>query len=218
MGLLHVLKARLVVTLIAGVALVGGGTAVLAATPVGQQTLHTITGSAPATGTPGANVQNNQSQRPSCAGGTDAQQLATQFSLSTATGSDALQAICALHAGTFTGTTPGGSTISSSRVFGYGEIAQLLTYAKYLASQDASNGGTLTTQNARGYLAAALQSCGTTPLEPCLKAHIPGYHPGNDNGSGNGNGNGNGGGKPTSNPTPSGNGGGKPTSTPTPHH
>ncbi|HLV99388.1 MAG TPA: hypothetical protein VKT82_12000 [Ktedonobacterales bacterium] len=194
MGLLHVLRGKLVVALIAGFTLVGGGAAVLAATPAGQQTLHAITGSAHPTATPQATDHSNQNQHPSCVGLADAQHMAAQFSLSSASDSDALQAICALHAGTFKGTTPGGSAISSSRVFGYGEIEQLLTYAKYLANQ----GGKLTTQNARSYLAAALQSCRTTPLEPCLKAHIPGYHPGNDTGNGNGN--------------------GKPEGTPTPHH
>src|SRR5262249_6972169 len=107
--------------------------------------------------------------------------------LSTAGDSDAVQAICELHSGNFSGTPPGGSDVSSSRVFGYGEIEQLLVYARYLASQDQSNqDGTLTTENARGYLAAALQSCGAAPLESCLKTNIPGYQPGNGNGNGNG--------------------------------
>ncbi len=209
MALLHLLKGKLLVALLAGVAVVGGGAAAFAATPAGQQALHTFTGSAHATVTPKATEQDAHTPGNGCAGLADAQRLAAQFSLSAASDSDAVQAICALHAGTFKGTIPGGSAVSSSRVFGYGEIEQLLTYARYLASHDQSNqDGKLTTGNARGYLAEALQNCGTTPLESCLKARIPGYQPGN----------GNGGGKPTSTPTPPGNGGGKPTSTPTPHH
>jgi hypothetical protein len=208
MGLLHLLKGKLLVVFLAGVAVVGGGVA-FAATPAGQQALHTITASAHASVTPGAAGQDHRNQNNACAGQADAQRLAAQFALSAASDSDAVQAICALHAGTFKGTIPGGSAVSSSRVFGYGEIEQLLTYSQYLASHDQSNqDGKLTTANARGYLAEALQNCGTTPLETCLQAKIPGYHPGN----------GNGGGKPTSTPTPPGNGGGKPTSTPTPHH
>ena len=216
MGLGNVLKIKLLVALIAGVAVIGGGTAVFAATPAGQSALHTLAGSSNADKTPDPTKQSGQdAHNNGCAGLADAQQLATQFSLSTASDSDALQAICALHAGTFTGTIPGGSDVSSSRVYGYGEVEQLLTYAQYLASQDPANqGGALMTENARGYLAEALQSCGTTPLDTCLKTNIPGYHPGN----GNGNGNGNGGGKPEGTPTPPGNGGGKPTSTPTPHN
>lgn len=196
MELLHLLKGKLLVALLAGVAVVGGGVA-FAATPAGQQALHTITTSAHATVTPGAAGQDHHTQNNACAGQADAQHLAAQFSLSAASDSDAVQAICALHAGAFKGTIPGGNAVSSSRVFGYGEIEQLLTYAQYLASHDQSNqDGKLTTANARGYLAEALQNCGTTPLETCLQAKIPGYHPG----------------------TGDGNGGGKPTSTPTPHH
>jgi hypothetical protein len=198
----HILKVKLLVALLAGAAIVGGGTAVLAATPVGQQTLHALTGSASESATrdsatPDATKQGHDAQSNSCPGLSDAQRLATQFALSTASDSDALQAICALHAGTFKGTIPGGSVVSSSRVFGYGEIKLLLNYAQYLSSHDQANGsGLLTTTNARGYLAEALQRCGTAPLEPCLQAHIPGYQPGNGNG----------------------NGGGKLESIPTPHH
>ena len=212
MGLGNVLKIKLLVALIAGLAVVGGGTAVFAATPAGQSALHTLAGSSNADKTPDPTKQSGQdAHNNGCAGLADAQQLATQFSLSTASDSDALQAICALHAGTFTGTIPGGTGVSSSRVYGYGEVEQLLTFAQYIANHDSANqGGALTTENARGYLAEALQTCGTTALEVCLQTNIPGYHPGN--------GNGNGGGKPTGTPTPPGNGGGKPTGTPTPHN
>jgi len=105
--------------------------------------------------------------------------------------------VCALHQGTFTGTTPNGAAVASKRVFGYGEIDQLLTYAQFLASHDTANaGGKLTSANARGFLAEAVQSCGTTPLVTCLKTNMPGVEPGNSNESSHG----------------------KPSSTPTPHH
>jgi len=89
----------------------------------------------------------------------------------------------------------------------------LLTYAQYLATHDkASTGSKLTSNNVLGFLAQALQGCGTTSLESCLKTNIPDFQPGNGNGTG----------KPDGTPGShgSGNGDGKPTSTPTPptHH
>ncbi len=92
-----------------------------------------------------------------------------------------MQAICSLHQGTFKGTTPGGVSVSSHRVFGYGEIADLLTYAQFLATHD---NATLTSDNPRSYLAEALQRCGTTPLETCLKATVPGTAGSSGNGQG----------------------------------
>ena len=231
MKLVHLLQGKLVAAAIVSVALVAGGTAVLAATPAGQNMVHSITGSANATAThvadnqdnngsdngnqgKNSNNNNNNSDKKSCPGLPDAQQLAASFSLSTDSTSDDMQAICALHQGTFTGTTSNGSAVSSTRVFGYGEIDMLLTYAQFLATPDTSNAsGKLASDNARSYLAEALQSCGTTPLEPCLKTNIPGFQPGNgnqgSNGDHGGNGNSNGGGKPESTPTP-------PRGTPTP--
>jgi hypothetical protein len=58
---------------------------------------------------------------------------------------------------------------------------------------EVANTGKLSDTNVSNYLAAALQSCGTSPLATCLQTHIP-----NDqHGQGNGN---------------------PPTATPTPHH
>jgi hypothetical protein len=159
------------------------------------------------TATPGTQ-QNGQGtgqsgQDPSvCPGLPDARKLASSYDLSTASTGAGMQAICALHQGTFTGTTSDGTTVTTSRVFGYGEVDQLLTYAQYLASQDATNpGGKLSDDNVSSYLAAALQSCGTSPLATCLQTHIPNYQPGKHNGNGNGNGQGNAN-KPTATPTP----------------
>ena len=96
-------------------------------------------------------------------------------------------------------------------MFGYGEIDQLLTYAGYLATHDKANtGGKLSDANVQTYLAEALQNCGSSPIEQCLKKNLPNYQPGNSGSNGtSGNGNNGGNGK--------GNGGGKPDGTPTPH-
>src|SRR5579883_174338 len=219
MRLSSLLKAKVLTLVLSGLVIAGGATAVFAATPAGQQAVHAFTGSKEATETPETGHHQQGTPSATCPGQPDAERLAAAFSLSTASDSDALQAICALHMGTFQGTPPGGSTVSSNHTFGYGEIDLLLTYAQYLATHDQNNtSGKLTTSNARSYLAEALHTCGDTPLESCLKANIPGFQPGNgqDNGNSgnNGNGNGNGGGKPDGTPTPPG----KPDSTPTPHH
>ena len=213
MKFVRVLQGKLVVVALVSVAIVGGATA-FAATSTGQGLVHAITGQAHATATPdveshGNTLQANtthpadKSTKNTCPGLPAAQQLATQFALSTASTSDAIQALCALHQGTFTGTPPNGAAVASKRVFGYGEIDQLLTYAQFLAGKDTANaGGKLTSANARGFLAEAVQSCGTTPLMTCLQTNIPGFQPGNSTDASHGNENGH----------------GMPSSTPTPHH
>jgi hypothetical protein len=207
MKFIRLLKGKLIVVAFVSVAVVGGATA-FAATPVGQGLVHAITGQAHATATAdveshGNTLQANNthhadtSKKNTCPGLPDAQHLATQFALSTASTSADIQAVCALHQGTFTGTTLNGASVSSKRVFGYGEIDQLLTYAQFLAGQDTANvGGKLTSANARGFLAEAVQSCGTTPLVTCLKTNMPGFEPGNGNATSHR----------------------KPSSTPAPHH
>ncbi len=198
------------------IAITAGTAAMAASTPAGRNVVESVVSLTSATSTPGkpsvaTGPKSGDTATPgmdksaaNCAGLPQAQTLAASFSLSTNSTSNALQAICALHQGTFKGTTTGGSAISSSRVFGYGEIKDLLTYARYLAIHDTTSvGGTLTTKNARSYLAEALHNCGTTALETCLMTKIPGFQPG-QNGSN---------GKPSSTPTP---GRGRPTSTPTP--
>ncbi len=206
MKFVSLLKGKLIVAALVSVAVVGGATA-FAATSAGGGLVHAITGQAHVTATAdveshGHNLQANNhhadtSHKNTCPGLPDAQQLATQFGLGTASTSDDIQAVCALHQGTFTGTTPNGTSVSSKRVFGYGEIDQLLTYAQFLAGQDKANaGGKLTSASARGFLAQAVQSCGTTPLMTCLNTNIPGFQPGNSHDASHG----------------------KPSSTPTPHH
>ena len=204
------LRGKLVAAAIVGIVIVGGATAAFAATPAGQDLVHTLTGPAhpkvtsnvdSQAGNPHANNhQANNDNKNTCPGLPDAQRLAAQFALSTDSNSDDIQAMCSLHQGTFKGTTPNGTSVSSNQVFGYGEIDALLTYAQFLASHDTANaGGKLTSANARGFLAEAVQSCGTTPLVTCLKTNIPGFKPGNGNDGSHGHGNGNG--KPSSTPT-----------------
>jgi hypothetical protein len=210
MKLVSLLRGKVLALALVSVAVVGGATAVFAATPTGQNIVHTITGSEHAGKTLDVNNHdNNSGNKSNCPGLPDAQQLATKFSLSTSSTGNDIQAICSLQQGTFKGTTSNGTSVNSSRVFGYGEIDMLLTYAQFLATQDKTNaGGKLTSDNVASFLAQAVTSCGSTPLNTCLKTNIPNFQPGNGhaNGSGSNNGNGN------------NNDGGKPTSTPTPHH
>lgn len=213
MKFVHFLRGKLVAAAVAGIVIVGGATVAFAATPAGRDLVNRLTGPAHAkvashvdshAGDPHANNhQANNDSKNTCPGLPDAQRLAGQFALSTnSTGGD-IQALCSLHQGTFKGATPNGTSVSSNRVFGYGEIDQLLTYAQFLASHDKANaGGNLTGTNAQSYLAEAIQSCGTMPLVACLKTNIPGFQPGNGNDSSHGHGNSN----------------GKPASTPAPHH
>ena len=210
MKLLTLLKTRALVTFVAVVLLVGSATAAFASTPAGQQVVQSLTHTHPtatATAAHGAkgNAQGTAGKdHASCPGQPDAQKLAARYHLSTASTGTAVTAICALHQGTFKGSTTGGVRVTSSRVYGYGEIEQLLTYAQYLARHDRANvGGKLSDGNVSAYLANALHTCGSTPLETCLMTNIAGFQPGNGNGN-----------KPGSTPTPHGH---KPTTTPTPH-
>ena len=202
---------KLLVAAFASIVLIGSATAVFAATPAGTGIVHSITHvqSSTAAKKDVSSHKNNghdaTSHRNSCPGLPEAQQLASKYSLSTASKSSAIQAICALHQGTFKGTTSSGASVSSRRVFGYGEIDMLLAYASYLATHNKTSASSkLTSDNLLSYLAQALKSCGAMPLGTCLKTNIPAFQPGknNGNGSGTGNSSNHGNGKPTSTPTP----------------
>jgi hypothetical protein len=212
MKFVRLLQGKLIAIALVSVAVVGGATA-FAATSAGQDLVHTINNQGHAAATTEAESQGNslqtnshhasKSSKNSCPGLPDAQQLAAQFALSTDSTSDDIQALCALHQGTFTGTTPNGASVSSKQISGYGEIDQVLTYAQFLAGQDKANvGGKLTSANALSFLAEAIQSCRPTPPMTCLKTNIPGFQPGIGNNTSHGDVNGH----------------GKPSSTPTPHH
>jgi hypothetical protein len=152
----------------------------------------------------GKGQKNDHSQQ--CAGLPEVQRLATKFSLSTASQSDDVEAIYSLHDGSFEGTTISGATLSTSTVYGYGEIDQLLTSAQFLASHDKGNvDGKLTSSNTRTYLADALHGCGKTPSQVCQKTNTPATPTANNNGN-------------AGNKQHVGNGKAKPTGTPTPKH
>jgi len=204
MNLLTLLKGKLLVSVVASVVLVGGATVAFAATSAGQTVVQSLiqrhstvnTTTTSSTRHKGWGTGQPSHDPGACSGLPAAQKLASSYHLSPNSQGAAIMAICELHQGTFTGT--------AGRVYGYGEIDQLLTYAQYLAAHDASTpGGKLRDDNVHSYLAAALQSCGTSPLATCLQTHIPNSQPGKHNGNGNGNGNGN---------------ANKPTATSTPHH
>src|SRR5712692_2389756 len=194
MKLAHLLKGKLLVAALLSITVASGTTAVFAATPAGQGAVHAIMAMAHAQAalhrdghhTSGHKAAGRKSS--TCPGLTEAQQLAAKYALSTDRDGDAVQAICALHRGTFVGTTPAGAVVSSQRLFGYGEINKLLAYAQFLATHDKANAsGELTDSNVRSYLALALQHCGTTPLERCLKTKVlPGNSGSNKGGNGHG--------------------------------
>lgn len=101
-----------------------------------------------------------------------AQSLPTRYHLSIDRKGNAMQAIRALHQGTFKGATIGGVTVTANQVYVYREIDQLLTLAQYLAVHDSTNGDSkLSDANVRSYLANA--------LETYLQTTIPNYHLGN---------------------------------------
>jgi hypothetical protein len=209
-------KGKVLVTTIVGAALLGTGGAALAATttPTGQDIVHSLTGvhatvtpthqsgdmdkETKASPTAKATEGSNKDGSKSCPGASEAQQLATKFSLSTDSKSSSMQVICTLHDGTFKGT---------DHALGYGEIDQLLTYAQSLAKKDNT---TLADGNVQMYVATALKNCGSTAVAPCVNANMPDNH---SNGSDNSNGHD--AGKPTV--TPTSHSDGKPTGTPTPH-
>ena len=221
MKFLHAFKGKVLVALVASLMLIGSATAAFASTPVGRDIVHTITHTQSTATMPDiaghknkskSQDNNTSSHSTSCPGLPEVNNLATEFGLGSGSTDDAVQAICALHQGTFKGTTPGNTSVTSSRVFGFGEIEMLLTYAQFLVGHDKANTtGKLATTNASSYLAQALQSCGTTALETCLKTNIPGFKPGNGIGNGD---------SPGDQHSSQGhnNGHGRLTSTPTPHH
>jgi hypothetical protein len=211
-------QAQALSMIVAGVLMLGGASAVFASTSVGrhvlQSTVHTHAAVAAAalhtSRHDGQKAGTSKQKQGDCPGLPAAQQLATQHHLSSADQGDAVNAICALHQGTFKGTTSRGVSVTAGRVYGYGEIDQLLTYAQYLASHDQAHaGGKLTATNVSSYLAAALHSCGATTLETCVKTALAASQPGKG-GHGKRTGSGN---KARGTPPPH-----MPRVTPTPHH
>src|SRR5215469_5371762 len=186
MKLASLLKGKLLVAALLSITVASGTTAVFAATLAGQSAVHMAHTQA-ARHRDGHHASNHKAfgrKSSTCPGLPEAQQLAATYALSTDRDGVAIQAMCALHRGTFVGTTPAGAVVSSQQVFGYGEINKLLASAQFLATHDKAN-GKLTDSNVRSFLALTLQNCGTTHLETCLKTHV---QPGNSGSKKGGNG------------------------------
>src|SRR5260370_42650378 len=177
MKLLAVLQAKALVTAGDGVLLVGGATAAFDATPAGESVVQWLAHTRPTvTATHGTDAGTTTAGKDhaTCPGLSDAQNLATAYKLSTDSKGNAVTAICALHEGTFKGTTTASVSVTADRVYGYGEIDQLLTYAQYLAAHNTTNmGGKLSDTNVSSYLANALHSCGSNPFEKILMTNSP---------------------------------------------
>jgi len=198
------LKGKVLAAILVGVFVAGGSVAVMAATPMGQNAVPPTSNTAKAAVTAhptteprqedkgqnddGAdkdskNTTNNQTT--GCPALPQIQQLASEFGLSTAATSNTIKTICALHDGTFKGTTSAGAAVSSTRVFGVGEIEALLALSKFTATHSGTN---MTDANVQTLLANVLQQCGSKSLIDCVKDVIPNFHPTNGNGNGNGDG------------------------------
>jgi hypothetical protein len=197
-SILSTLKGKALAAILVSLFVAGGSVAVMAA-PMGQNAIHPTSNTAKAAATAhpteprqedkGANddgagkndkdTTNNQAT--GCPALPAVQQLATEFGLSTAATSNAIKTICALHDGAFKGTTSAGAAVSSSRVFGLGEIEALLALSKFTA---AHSGTTMTDANVQTLLANVLQQCGSKSMIDCVKDVIPNFHPTNGNGDG----------------------------------
>src|SRR5260370_12394136 len=192
MKLASLLKRKLLVAALLSITVASGTTAVFAAMPAGQGAVHAMMAMAhgqAALHRDGHHASGHKAagrKSSACPGLPEAQQLAAKYALSAGRDGDAVQAMCALHRGTFVGTTPAGAVVSSQQVFGYGEINKLLASAQFLATHDKANAsGKLTDSNVRSLLALALQHCGTTSLERCLKTKVlPGNSGSNKGGNG----------------------------------
>ena len=201
------LKGKVLAAVLVSIAVAGGATAVMAATPMGQNVVHPTTNPHSVTvaihptshpeqdnnkgkgnnddGAAQKGQDDSKSSATSCPALSEIQHLATEFSLSAVNTSNTIKTICALHDGTFKGTTTAGASVSSTRVFGLGEIEALLALAKFMGQQNA--GTHLADSNVQALLANVLQHCGSNALTTCVKTDIPNFHGtvGNDDGDHN---------------------------------
>src|SRR5258706_15379742 len=110
------LKAKALIAIVAGVLLLGGATAAFASTSAGQNVVRSLVhGRSTVTSRStqeanhnGQNAGKSNQDRNTCPGLPDAQNLATKYHLSTASQDNPVKAICALHQGTFKGTSSSG--------------------------------------------------------------------------------------------------------------
>jgi hypothetical protein len=155
MKLAGLFKGKLLVAALLGITVASGTTAVFAATPAGRGVVHAMMAMAHAQAATHKNGHHASSHKAAgrksstCPGLPEAQQLASKYALGIGKDGDAIQAMCALHRGTFVGTTPAGASVSSQQVFGYGEIEKLLAYAQFLVTHAKAN-EKLTDSNVQG--------------------------------------------------------------------
>jgi hypothetical protein len=182
----NLLKWKAAAATLVGAMLVGGTGIALAFTPMGYDLAQALTAGGHAMTTPtqmsgnkaadhnhAMAMTHGQSQQgknaSTCPGDPQAQQLAKEFSLSTAKNGSAMQVICALHEGTFKAMV-NGKSVTLNHPLGYGDIEQLLTYVKSFA---AKNGDTLNDGNVQQYVATALSACSTAQsLESCINDSV----------------------------------------------
>ena len=114
MKLASLLKGKLLVAALLSITVASGTTAVFAVMPAGQSAVHAIMAMAhgqAALQRDGHHASNHKAadrKSSTCPGLPEAQELAAKYALSTEREGGAVQAICALHRGTFVGTTPAG--------------------------------------------------------------------------------------------------------------
>lgn len=189
-------KGKVLVTVLVSLALVGGTTAVMAATPGGRSFFHSVVSASTSTSTSTstANVaitaKANQASSASvnvngsttakapdvCADLTEALQVVDKHHMRSDTNDNGLQlaeAICALHNGTFKATTSTGALVTSSRHFTYAEIDQLLTLTAVLSARAMQGVHTVTNLNLVANLAVAVQACGSAgSVSGCVQSQI----------------------------------------------
>src|SRR5215471_2557197 len=114
MKLASLLKRKVLVAVLLSITVASGTTAVFAATPAGQSAVHAMMALAHAQAALQRDGHHASKHKAAgrkgitCPGLPEAQQLAAKYALSTDRDGDAVQAMCALHQGTFVGTTPAG--------------------------------------------------------------------------------------------------------------
>ena len=184
--MLTLLKSKVLLVALMGILVIGGTTAALAATDVlRQQGTHapTLVHLSPtATARTGQRSDDDQEgdndideQGQNCSNQEDLQDFLQHFHLAATKNSAAVQAVCALQAGTFKGTTPKGVAVSSTHTFRSGEIVQLFVLAQFLAMKD---GVKLNDTNLASYLASAVHTCSAfSSTATCLKNTLPNMQP-----------------------------------------
>lgn len=191
--MLTLFRNKILILVALVVIVLGGTTVALAATMSGRQTTHPPAVShlrVTATATAGHRSDDDQEgdddtgadgQGQSCSNQEDVQNFLQRFHLATTKEGAAVQAVCALHAGTFKGTTPKGAAVSSTQKFRFREIVQLFVLARSLAMKD---GVKLNDTNVVSYLAAAVQTCSTfSSTAACLKSTLPNEQPDHHDGN-----------------------------------